>query len=236
MISRLSIACTFALVACHTERPIGPGMDSTTTSDLGASSQANDLGDPSQATCSRVDDPAQATVHIRVENHASTPRYVGMPEPSQDFLPPTCQSFAVSQGLTRVQTLRYYQCLCECAEPGPTGTDYTKLEPGAATELAIWDGRAIVDCVQKYDCESNWSGLGQVDEHVPHWVRQAPGIYDIQIGYSVDQPLCPSTDGVTYLCDIPRPTYTDLCGAPAYASGTVELPSSGAATATIVLE
>jgi hypothetical protein len=120
---------------------------------------------------------------------------------------------------------------------------YRKIEPGDAVELDVWDGRALIDCVQKYDCDPSWPGLGQVDEHVFRASPQGPGTYEIKVGYAKELPEgCTASDGDTFRCfgyvsygGFPGLVF-ELCPSPAYATATIALSATGEVIATLALD
>lgn len=205
--------------------------------------------DPS-ASCPRRDDqPAQASVRIVIENHAAVARFVSLPSPTSSFtVGPNCAGFSVrSQGAAEpLHIERGVWFVCEGAAPmSPAANRYRRVEPGASFELALWDGRALVDCSYQIDCATRgWQPGRMALEHVPHAEPQPAGTYEVSVAYEDEAPArCKTTDGIEYgRSSFAGPTTReiglglDLCPAQRTASASATLGTSGETTVTIAID
>ncbi len=135
-----------------------------------------------------------------------------------------------------------FQCLCECANPGPPGPDQLqRLAPGGSYEIT-WDARRLDTYTHPVDCASRgWPGLGLAEETLGQRVPVSPGPRTVQIAFETQLPPDCMDDGSGHAYCVHNfggggetpPTVAELCPTSSVALATFSVPATGDVTVEV---
>lgn len=182
-----------SLAACNSGNGLAPGATDMTA----------DASQP--LMCDTTDDPVLAKIHLRVENVSGADRYVALPDVSNAYPGPRCTAFSIDQGGKPLGLVRGFQCVCECAAPpSEYRQEYRRLAAGESFELAVWDGRSLIECDQPLDCSSRgWPDSPPQTEQILRRRQASGGDYTVAVGVEAALPMsCTTGDGITYGCSV----------------------------------
>jgi hypothetical protein len=109
-----------------------------------------------------------------------------------------CSLFTIERDGKSVPQVPAFQCLCECANPGPPRADeYRKVEAGGTLDLE-WMPNELVQCKQAHDCaKDGWPAEGMIDEWISARQALADGPITATIAFEPSLPYgCLATEDV----------------------------------------